>query len=168
MPVTEPATALADNPIVRLAAGTIRLLERIPASLPQLVLRITVAIPFWRSGLTKWDGFLEMAGANYFLFEHHFKLHLFGSQIPYPFPRTMAYLAGIAEIVLPIMLVLGLGTRYAALALLAMTGMIQLTMPDGWLSHHLPWAAMLLAILVHGPGRVSVDHFIRETLMGGR
>lgn len=60
MPVTEPATALADNPIVRLAAGTIRLLERIPASLPQLVLRITVAIPFWRSGLTKWDGFLEI------------------------------------------------------------------------------------------------------------
>jgi putative oxidoreductase len=168
MPGTGRMSTLAQHPIVRLGAAAIRVVERIPASLPQLVLRVTVAIPFWRSGLTKWDGFLEMSQSNIFLFQHHFKLHLFGSEIAYPIPKTMAFLSGVAEIVLPILLVLGLATRFAALALLVMTGIIQLTIPDGWLSFHLPWAAMLLAVLVHGPGRVSLDHMIRERLMGGR
>ena len=59
-------------------------------------------------------------------------------------------MAGIAEIVLPILLVLGLGTRFAALGLLAMTAVIQLTVPDGWANFHLPWAAMALTLVVFG------------------
>ena len=61
-------------------------------------------------------------------------------------------LSALGETVLPILLVLGLGTRYAALGLLFMTGIIQLTVPDGWQTYHLPWAAMALAILTFGPG----------------
>ena len=61
----------------------------------------------------------------------------------------MAFASGSAEILLPVLLVLGLGTRLAALALLAMTAVIQLTVPDGW-PVHLTWAAMALGD--HGLG----------------
>lgn len=133
------------------------LLATIPASIPLLVLRIALAIPFYRSGLTKWDGFLQLSGGAQFLFAQEFKLHIFGQQFAYPFPILMAYAAGIAEILLPILLVLGLGTRFAGLGLLVMTAVIQLTVPEGWANFHLPWAAMALALVVFGGGAFSLD-----------
>ncbi len=74
----------------------------------------------------------------------------------------MATAAGIGEIVLPIFLVLGLGTRFAALGLLLMTAIIQLTIPDGWANFHLPWAAMALTLVVFGGGRIGLDRFLSE------
>jgi putative oxidoreductase len=71
----------------------------------------------------------------------------------------MAFLAGSAEIVFPILLVLGLATRFAALGLLVMTLVVQLTVPDGW-PIHLTWAAMALAIMAGGGGSLSLDHVI--------
>jgi putative oxidoreductase len=56
-----------------------------------------------------------------------------------------------------VLLVFGLATRYAALGLLAMTAIIQLTVPDGWANFHLPWAAMALAIMTFGPGKIALD-----------
>jgi putative oxidoreductase len=127
-----------------------------------LALRVALAVPFWRSGLTKWDGFLQLSDSARYLFAEEFRLHIFGSEIPYPVPGLVAHLSGIAEICLPVLLVLGLGTRVAALALLGMTGIIQLTEPDGWANFHLPWAAMALALLVFGPGRVALDRFVAQ------
>ena len=69
-------------------------------------------------------------------------------------------MAGIGEIVLPILLVLGLGTRFAALGILAMTAIIQLSVPDGWANFHLPWAAMALMLAVLGGGEWSLDRLI--------
>ncbi len=132
----------------------------IPAALPLLALRLALAIPFYKSGLTKWDGFLQLSGGAQYLFGQEFKLHIFGAQYPYPFPMAAAYGAGIAEIVLPILLVLGLGTRFAALALLAMTAVIQITVPEGWANFHLPWAAMALTLAVYGGGALSLDRLI--------
>jgi putative oxidoreductase len=134
---------------------------RVPVSLIQLVLRVALAVPFWHSGLTKWDGFLRLSDSAVFLFDQEFRLHLFGGSYAYPAPATLAFLTACAEIVLPILLVFGLATRFAALAVLLMTGVIQLTIPDGWANFHLPWAAMALAILAHGPGRISLDHVLR-------
>jgi putative oxidoreductase len=150
--------------LIRPVARVLDTLAHIPASLPQLLLRITVAIPFWQSGLTKWDGFLQLSPGASWLFANEFRLHLFGGQYAYPWPTATAFMAGTAEIVLPLLLVLGLGTRFAALGLLLMTAIIQLTVPDGWLTYHLPWAAMLLATLVWGPGRISVDQVIARHL----
>jgi putative oxidoreductase len=135
------------------------LLARCPRSLPLLALRFGLAVPFFKSGLTKWDGFQLSAAARY-LFTEEFRLHIFGNAIAYPAPIPMAYAAAIGEIVLPILLVLGLGTRLAALGLLAMTAVIQLTVPDGWANFHLPWAAMALALLAFGGGRASLDHVL--------
>ena len=65
---------------------------------------------------------------------------------------------------LPVLLVLGLGTRFAALGLLAMTAVIQLTVPEGWANFHLPWAAMALALVVYGGGPLSLDRMLSSKL----
>jgi putative oxidoreductase len=135
-------------------------LGRFPTSVTQLVLRIALAVPFWRSGLTKWDGFGQLSDSAVLLFTEEFRLHVFGQTIPYPAPATFAFLSGTAEIVLPILLVLGFATRFAALGILAMTAIIQLTVPQAWANFHLPWAAMALAVIAYGPGRLSLDNLI--------
>jgi putative oxidoreductase len=136
------------------------LLQSIGQSVALLALRIALAVPFWRSGLTKWDGFLRLSDSARTLFTDEFRLHIFGHEIPYPMPGVVAHLSGIAEICLPVLLVLGLGTRYAAAGILVMTGIIQLTEPDGWANFHLPWAAMALTLVVFGSGRVALDGLI--------
>ncbi len=103
------------------------LLASIPQSLALLVLRVALAVPFLKSGWLKWDGFLTLSMGAQYVFQEEFRLHIFGSQFAYPFPLTVAFLAGLAEIILPLLLILGLGTRFAAFGLLIMTGVIQLT-----------------------------------------
>lgn len=128
-------------------------------SLVQLVLRVALAVPFWRSGMLKWDGFLRLNDTAVTLFSDEFMLHLPGGPYHFPAPTVMAFLSGSAEIMFPILLVLGLGARFAALGLLFMTLIVELTVPDGW-PVHLTWAAMALGIMAHGPGRISLDHLI--------
>lgn len=136
------------------------LLARFPVSFTQLALRVALAVPFWRSGLTKWSGFGQLSDSTVYLFTEEFRLRLFGQSYAFPMPELTAFVAGTAEIVLPILLVAGLGTRFAAFGLLVMTGIIQVTVPHGWANFHLPWAAMALAIMTYGPGRLSLDHAI--------
>jgi putative oxidoreductase len=132
-------------------------------SLTQFVLRCALAVPFWRSGVNKWDGFLQLNDVAILLFSSELQLHLPGGPYAFPAPAIMAFAAGSAEILLPVLLVLGLATRFAALGLLAMTLIVQLTIPDGW-PLHLTWAAMALGIMAWGPGRVSLDHLIKERM----
>lgn len=137
-------------------------LARVARVLAPPVLRIALAVPFFKSGLTKWDGFLSLSPAAEFLFEDEFKLHIFGQAYDFPFPTAFAYLDSIAEIVLPVLLVVGLATRFSALALLVMTGIIQLVVPEGWANFHLPWAGLALAIIALGPGGLSLDHLLER------
>ena len=136
-------------------------------SLTQLVLRCGLAVPFWRSGVNKWDGFLQLNDVAVLLFSSECKLHLPGGPYAFPAPGIVAFAAGSAEILLPILLVLGLTTRLAALGLLVMTLIVQLTVPDGW-PIHLTWAAMALGIMAWGPGRVSLDHWIERSFLRRR
>ncbi|OJF97424.1 DoxX family protein [Pararhizobium antarcticum] len=135
-------------------------LASLPRSLPLLALRLALAIPFFKSGLTKWDGFLTLSPGARYLFEEEFKLHILGSEISYPFPLAMATAAGVGELLLPILLILGLATRFSALGLLLMTAVIQLTIPEGWANFHLPWAAMALSLVVFGSGRIALDPYV--------
>lgn len=141
--------------------STLNVVERtvartLPYPVVSLALRVALAIPFWFSGLTKWDGFLKLSATPLLLFENEFKLHIMGKAYGYPFPVVAAWGSSIAEIVLPILLVLGLGTRLAAFGLLLMTALIQLTIPSGW-PIHATWAAMAAAVVLLGPGKLSVD-----------
>jgi putative oxidoreductase len=130
--------------------------------LAQTALRVALATPFFFSGLTKWNGFFNLSDSAIALFEDEFKIHWFGAEIPFPAPHLMAFVSGCAEILLPILLVLGLKTRLAALGLLGMTAIIQLTAPEGWANFHLIWAATALAIIAYGPGPLSLDALLRR------
>lgn len=143
--------------VVRLLLGW---LARGAYAIAPIALRIALAVPFFKSGLTKWDGFLELSPAAAFLFEEQFKLHIFGGLYDLPIPDTLAWFDGVAEIVLPILLVAGLATRFSALGLLVVTGVIELVVPEGWANFHLPWAAMAISIVAIGPGPVSLDNLV--------
>ncbi len=134
-------------------------------SLVQFVMRLALAVPFWKSGILKWDGFLQLNDTAIYLFSDEFKLHLPGGPYTFPAPVVMAFLSGSGEIILPILLVLGFATRFAALGLLLMTIVVELTVPDGW-PVHLTWAAMALGIMAWGPGRLSVDNRIARIERG--
>jgi putative oxidoreductase len=154
--VSSPASAIS-NPFARFTRALFGL---VPASLALLVLRLTLAMPFYRSGLTRWDGWFTLSFGAKALFSDDYRLHLFGQAFPFPEPELVATMASTAEIVLPILLALGLLSRYAAFGLLCMTAVIQLVYPDGWQNFHLPWATMALAIMAFGPGAISIDRLL--------
>jgi putative oxidoreductase len=133
----------------------------VPDWLVSLALRFGLAYPFWKSGLTKWVGIGKLSDSAVLLFQEEFKLHVFGKVYDFPYPQLTAYGAGVAEILLPLLLAIGLFGRFAAFGLLVMTAIIQLTIPSGW-PLHLTWAAMALAILVLGSGRLSLDNLVRR------
>jgi putative oxidoreductase len=128
-------------------------------SLTQLVLRLALAVPFWRSGILKWSGFLQLNDTAIDLFTDEFKLHLPGGPYDFPAPAVMAFVSGSGEIIFPVLLVFGLGTRFSAVGLLLMTCIVELTIPDGW-PVHLTWAAMALGIMAWGPGQLSLDYVL--------
>ncbi len=77
-------------------------------------------------------------------------------------PTVAAYLFTYAEFVLPICLVLGFATRFAALGLLIMTVLLQFyVLPAMWWPAHVYWASILLVLMSVGPGAISIDAIIR-------
>ena len=149
------ASEASDVPAAAPRSGWAKVFDGI-ATIAGLALRFALAIPFFLSGLTKWAGetffdkvqsmvALELAPSTQYLFENEFKLNVFGTAYDFPYPEISAYASAFAEIVFPILLVLGLATRFAALGLLGMAVVIFLVYPDTWRAEQLPWAAMALA-----------------------
>jgi putative oxidoreductase len=123
-------------------------------------LRVALALPFLRSGLTRWGTPFHLAPSTLYLFEDEFRLHLFGQAYAFPAPDAVALLTAVAELTLPTLLLLGLATRWTALGLLLMTGVIELVAPEGGLNFHLLWAAIAIAIMALGAGPLSLDRLI--------
>jgi putative oxidoreductase len=143
-----------------LAGNASRLIQAVTLpSLVQLVMRVALAVPFWRSGVLKWNGFPKLSDTAITLFTDEFMLHLPGGPYHFPAPAMIAFLSGSGEILFPVLLVLGFATRFAALGLLFMTAIVEVTVPDGW-PVHITWAAMALGIMAWGPGRISIDHLV--------
>ena len=93
-------------------------------------------------------------------------LQLFREEYKVPVlpPDVAAHLAVSIELSTPVLLVLGLGTRPAALMLLGMTSVIEIFVyPQAWPTH-IQWAAMLLVLLCRGAGTWSLDHLIRRVM----
>ena len=130
-------------------------LNRLPLSVAQLLMRISVGSVFFTAGLLKyhsWDMTLM-------LFRDEYKVPLFP-------PDLAARMAMMQELTLPLLLFIGLGTRLATLPLLGMIGVIQVFVyPDAWVEH-LVWASILLFLLMRGPGAVSLDHLIARRFGG--
>jgi putative oxidoreductase len=143
----------------------------IPYALVALALRLTMARVFFLDGQLRVDGPrvpLNLLDLNFWVvLPQHVRPETFAAfytqyaALPVP-PVLAAYLVSYAEFILPIMLVLGLGTRFAALGLMIMTALIQIyVMPQALWSAHVYWASMLLVLLSLGAGQASVDHIIR-------
>jgi putative oxidoreductase len=133
-------------------------IERSAASLTwlqpaaQLAARCHVASVFFAAGLTKlrdWDTTLAL-----FTDEYH---------VPLLSPTLAAWLGTGGELVLPVLLVFGLFGRFAALGLSVLNTVAVFSLmdvPDAALTGHLFWGSLLLALLLWGPGRWSLDRFM--------
>ncbi|MGB7372720.1 DoxX family protein [Pontixanthobacter sp.] len=125
---------------------------RMMESFALLLTRLALASVFWRSGRTKvLEGTaLEIDETQYFLFEE------FG--LPGLSPEIAVPLTTYAEHAFPILLVLGIATRFGAAALLVMTMVIQIfVFPEAWWAVHSLWAAMALVLISRGAGMFSLD-----------
>ncbi len=134
------------------------------------LVRYWVAGAFFSSGLTK-----TLTG-NFTLFGHTFTypqsllptestflLFQYEYQVPLLPSALAAYLGTAAELLLPVFLFLGLGTRYAALALFVFNIVAVVSYPDlmaAGVTQHQVWGLLLLVTLCHGPGKLSLDHLL--------
>ena len=142
------------------------LFGRIPDTLIAMIARFSIAGVFWKSGQTKIEGLAidvvsgefslgvpRLSDSALFLFKEEYSLPLIA-------PELAAVMAACAEHLFPILLLLGLATRFSALALRVMTLTIQIFVyPGAWPTHGV-WAAVLLYLMAYGPGWWSMDHFI--------
>jgi putative oxidoreductase len=144
------------NPIVALADKIIASVNFL-SPLFDLAIRIWVARVFWMSGQTKiqsWDTTLM-------LFEYEYAVPIL------PFD-VAAYSATAIELIAPVMLVLGLGTRLGALSLFVLNYVAAISYPDinvAGIKDHMLWGTMLAISFFHGPGKLSVDHLIRRKIL---
>jgi putative oxidoreductase len=156
----------AESPLVRLVEAAVAMCGRVPQSLIALLGRFSIAAVFWKSGQTKVEGFAidlvegqftfgvpHLSESAIALFQDEYKLPLLA-------PGIAASLAALAEHALPVLILLGLGTRFSALGLLGMTLVIQLFVYPGAYPTHGVWATVLLYLIATGPGVISVDHLL--------
>jgi len=142
---------LGENAFRSAASTVLARLDRLPLWLPELLFRLALALVFWRSAqmkLASWDMTLALFADEY--------------RLPLLPPAFAAYLATGIEIAAAVALILGLGTRVAALALLTMTLVIQLFVYPQSYAVHLLWAGPLIYLILRGPGPLSADHLIRR------
>ena len=140
--------------IVVTARRIITVLETYLAPVLDFAVRFWLARVFFMSGLTKiqsWDSTLS-------LFENEYS-------VPFLPPELAAYMGTFTELFFPVLLVLGLGTRFAAGVLFVFNIIAVLSYPDlgeVGLKDHQYWGLLLLFPLLHGPGKIAIDHFIRR------
>ena len=166
---TKSASAQVSSPargspslIKRVAA----LMSLIPESLIALLGRFSIAAIFWKSGQTKIEGLaIDLVGGQFqlgvprladsavYLFREEYRLPLLT-------PEVAATMAAFAEHLFPLLLLLGLATRFSAVVLLLMTLTIQLLVYPGAYPTHGVWATVLLLLVARGAGKFSLDHWL--------
>ncbi len=164
-------TKILPNSLINLVNRTFDKLDGVPNGFIAIFARIGAAGVFWKSAMTKiafdtevgngiWEQFTnvlsfnwQIADSTFFLFQYEYDLPLL--------PYKLATILGTAtELIAPVLLILGLASRFAAATLLVMVATIQfLVYPNLWLDHAL-WAAALLFILCRGPGLLSLDRLV--------
>jgi len=137
----------------RIYAGFAHLVDKLQP-LFALALRLYVARVFFASGLVKlenWDSTLA-------LFENEF-------HVPVLSPQAAAMLGTGAELFLPLLLALGIGTRCSALALFLFNIVAVVSYPDlsdAGIKDHVLWGTLLLVTLVYGPGKFALDRWFER------
>lgn len=141
---------------IQLSALAVRLLD-FTAPVLDLSTRLWVAHVFWKAGRLKaasWSSTLYM-----FQYEY---------QVPLTPPELAAILAASVELGGSLLLAIGLGGRFAATALFALNLMAVISYPDlspVGRTEHIYWGMLLLLMVFHGPGKISLDQFVRKIFM---
>ena len=123
-----------------------------PAS--DLLIRLWIANIFWKAGTVKiasWDSTL-------YLFEYEY-------QVPFIPPEIAAYPGTGVELSMPILLALGLATRFSALVLFVFNIIAVVSYPtlnEIGIKDHQYWGLLLLVPLFHGAGRLSLDYYVSK------
>jgi putative oxidoreductase len=167
MPATPARKRRSRSIIGGVVDGFVSACSFVPYALVALLLRLVMARVFFLDGQTKVDGphlAYSFHGFDVSVIlpmqvkaETLFSFITQHAALPVP-GAIAAYLVGYAEFVLPLMLVVGFGTRIAALGLLIMTAVIQVfVVPQGLWTAHVYWALLLLVLLSLGPGKISID-----------
>jgi putative oxidoreductase len=122
--------------------------------------RLYVARVFFLSGLTK-------------IQDWSITIALFTDEYHVPFlPPALAALMGTAtELSMPILLALGLATRFGSFVLFFFNIIAVVSyaaLPDVAVKDHILWGTMILVVLLFGPGKISLDHWIGRKLGRGQ
>lgn len=156
----------APTSISQLVRWVIARFSQIPDAFIALIARLSMAAVFWQAGQTKIQGFVvDIVNAEVHLgwprlSDSVIPLFMDEYRLPLISPAVAAPMAAFAEHLFPLMLVLGLATRFSAMAMLGMTLVIQFLVYPGSYATHGTWAAALLFLMAHGPGKLSLDHLI--------
>lgn len=124
---------------------------RVCEGLALLVVRLALAAQFWRSARTKVQegSWLAIDPITFDLFRDEYHM---------PWPEVTGTVATYAEHFLPILVMLGLATRFGAAGLLVMTAIIQLFVyPDAFWSPHVMWFGLALILIARGGGMFAAD-----------
>lgn len=141
------------------AQSAIAQMQRWLTPLFDLALRLYVANVFFSSGwqkLSDWESTVAL-----FQYEYH---------VPLLPPALAAAMGAAGELSLPILLVVGLFARFGAAGLFVVNIAAVISYPDisdAGIQDHLLWGMMLLVTLLHGPGRWSLDHWLKQRWQGG-
>jgi len=131
-----------------------------------LLFRLWVALAFWRAGVVKLDD--PMGTAYLFNYEYH---------VPILSPDLAASMGTYVELIVPWLLGLGLFGRISAIFLFVYNIVAVISYPALWphglwagfigteFTDHKVWGLMLLAIILFGPGKLSVDAAISKWLL---
>jgi len=138
--------------------AVLRIAEQWFAPVLDFGIRLLLANVFFTSGMTK----IASWSTTVALFENEY-------MVPFLPPEIAAYLGTGAELLFPVLLVLGLGGRFAAMGLFVLNAVAVISYPDlseVGLKDHQYWGLLLLVTALHGPGKLSLDHLLRRKLLG--
>ncbi len=123
-----------------------------------LLARLWVAQIFFMSGLVK----IQAWQSTEMLFAHVYS-------VPFLPPHLAAIIATAAELILPVLLVLGLGGRFVIFIFFVYNAACAFSYPFLWtvegaagLSQHINWALLLMLLMFHGSGKLSLDYLIHK------
>lgn len=137
--------------------GFCQLCSTVVAPVANLWARIYIGLIFWRSGVAKFDD-MEYTIESFDPAEDgDYLISFLPESIP---PEIPAYLATAGELVLPVLLFVGLLTRFGAFGLLIMTAVIQFFVPGFEDLQHYFWMIILAMLIGYGGNKLSVDYWL--------